>query len=120
MRAMTCPCVTLEPSSTVTSASRPAYFEDTSTWVASMRPFDLTMPAGSVSPRNRAIRFRIICACAEDDEADAALRVHVDGQNGAGAQEKGGCRRGAPMNDHYRSPAPVRLSLASRPTQPKA
>jgi hypothetical protein len=46
------------PSSTVTSESRPAYFEETSSWVASMRPFDLTMPSGSVCPRKRAIRFR--------------------------------------------------------------
>ena len=37
----------VEPSSTVTSARRPAYFEETSTWVASRRPFDLTMPSGS-------------------------------------------------------------------------
>ena len=45
--------------------NRPGYFEETSTWVASRRPFDLTMPAGSVSPRSRAIRFLMgPCACA--------------------------------------------------------
>src|SRR5271165_3831993 len=64
--AMTWPCATFDPSSTVTSARRPAYFDDTSTCVASMRPLDLTMPAGRVSPRSRAIRFLMKpSACAE-------------------------------------------------------
>src|SRR5262249_4923445 len=54
--ATTCPAVTSSPSSTVNVASRPGYLDETSTCVASMRPFDFTIPSGIVRPRSRAIR----------------------------------------------------------------
>ena len=116
---MTCPCVTLEPSSTVTSASRPGYFDETSTCVASMRPFDLTMPAGSVSPRRRAIRLRsLVCAWAGGNERASIRLPEVPGQQrrAAEAQEQGGRGRNAPMVSHHWSPAHVTRSrrFASR------
>ena len=76
MVATTCPAVTSSPSSTVSVASRPGYFAATSTCVASMRPFDFTMPSGMSRPRRRAMRvstwdrnwsagfFCVRCACA--------------------------------------------------------
>ena len=75
MRAITCPCVTDEPSSTVTSSSRPAYFDETSTCVASMRPFDLTTPSGNCEPRNFAMRFLIGPARAPAQRIAAWQRV---------------------------------------------
>src|SRR5262245_41346320 len=57
MRAMTCPAVTSSPSFTVTVANRPAYLAATSICVASMRPFVLAMPSGSVAPRSCSIKL---------------------------------------------------------------
>src|SRR5262249_28439556 len=56
MVATTCPAVTSSPSFTFTVASRPGYFAATSTCVASMRPFDLTIPSGMSRPRRRLMR----------------------------------------------------------------
>src|SRR5512143_3202233 len=67
-RPTTCPSVTGSPSSTVTSANRPAYLAETSTSVASIRPFVFSMPFGILWPRRRWIRFRTFgSACAVGD-----------------------------------------------------
>ena len=55
MVATTCPAVTSSPSSTVSVASRPGYFAETSTCVASMRPLVFTIPSGISRPRRRLI-----------------------------------------------------------------
>ncbi len=52
------PSVTLLPSSTFMSVSRPGYFADTSTWVASRRPLVFTTPFGIFAPVRRLRRLR--------------------------------------------------------------
>ena len=106
MRAITCPWVTLDPSSTRTSARRPAYFDETSTCVASMRPLDLTMPAGSVSPRSRAIRFlRKPWAWAEPIGENAPPGPSPSAERQGDGAHQGGDGRGAPNRCHDGSPA---------------